>query len=204
MPRTSLVLIPTWRERGVGGCQKNAVHDLEVRFCKILARSNYRCGERWGLMEWIFIWPIEQILTSVVSRARARTRRHAELFPPGICGAFQWYFAWELVKVRSHKLAGNAFRTTEMADLAKEVESTHLLRTTPLYMLLTKMPRTSLALFPTWREQGVGGCQNTAVHHLEVWFRKILARSNYMWGQRWGLLEQIFISESRKLTAATG
>ena len=44
---------------------------------------------------------------------------------------------------------------------------------------------------------------NTAVPHLEAWFCKILARSNYMCGQRWGLLERIFISESRKLTAAT-
>ena len=67
-----------------------------------------------------------------------------------------------------------------------------------------KNARTSLALIPTWRELGVGGCQNTAVHRLEVWLCKILARSNYMWDQRWGLLERIFISETRKLTAAIG
>ena len=36
--------------------------------------------------------------------------------------------------------------------------------------------------------------QNTAVHNLEVWFCKILARSNCTCGQRWGLLEQIFTS----------
>ena len=54
-----------------------------------------------------------------VARARAGTRRRAELVPPGICGAVQWYFAWELVKVRSQKLEGNAFRKTELADLTK-------------------------------------------------------------------------------------
>ena len=144
--------------------------------------------------------------------ARAREREETPNWsPPGICGAFHWYFTWQRVKVRWRKLEGEAFRSTELADLTKilqsaalEDESTPILRQTPLYTLVSKMPRTSLALIPTWREREVGGCQNTAVHHLEVWFRKILARSNYMWGQRWGLLEQIFISESRKLTAATG
>ena len=69
-----------------------------------------------------------------------------------------------------------------------------LLRTTPLYTLPSKMPRTSLALVRAWRERGVGGCQNTAVHNLEVRFCKIPTRSNHMCGQRWGLLEQIFTS----------
>ena len=65
------------------------------------------------------------------------------------------------------------------------------------------MPRTSLALIRTWRERGVGGCQNTAVHHLEVWFCKISARSNYMCCQRWGLLERIFISVASRARGNT-
>ena len=67
MPRTSLALVRAWRERGVGGCQNTAVHNLEVRFCKIPTRSNHMCGQRWGLLE--------QIFTSVVSRARGNARR---------------------------------------------------------------------------------------------------------------------------------
>ena len=62
----------------------------------------------------------------------------------------------------------------------------------------------SVALNWAWRNRAVGGCQNTAVHHLEVWFCKISVRSNYMCGQRWGLLQQIFISESGKRPVATG
>ena len=58
-------------------------------------------------------------LTSVVLRARAGTRRHAELVPPGICGAFQWYFAWQRVNLRLRKLDGEAFRRTELVDLTK-------------------------------------------------------------------------------------
>ena len=65
------------------------------------------------------------------------------------------------------------------------------------------MPRTSLALIRTWRERGVGGCQNTAVHHLEVWFCKISARSNYMCCQRWGLLKRIFISVASRARGNT-
>ena len=42
------------------------------------------------------------------------------------------------------------------------------------------------------------------MHNLEVWFGKISVRSNYMRGQRWGLLQQIFISESGKRRVATG
>ena len=65
------------------------------------------------------------------------------------------------------------------------------------------MPRTSLALIRTWRERGVGGCQNTAVYHLEVWFCKISARSNYMCCQRWGLLKRIFISVASRARGNT-
>ena len=158
--------------------------------------------QRWSL--------VEQIFTSVVSRGRGNTRKR-QTGPPRICGAFQWYFAWQRVNLRLRKLDGAAFRRTELANLTKilrsaalEVESTPLLRQTPLYTHVTKMPRTSLAHARARRDPGVGGCQNSAVHHLEVWFCKILARSNYMCGQRWDLLERIFISESRKLTAATG
>ena len=42
------------------------------------------------------------------------------------------------------------------------------------------------------RNRGGGGCQNIVVHDLEVWFRKILERSNYTRGQRWDLFEHIF------------
>ena len=65
------------------------------------------------------------------------------------------------------------------------------------------MPRTSLALIRTWRERGVGGCQNTAVHHLEVWFCKISARSNSVCCQRWGLLKRIFISVASRARGNT-
>ena len=65
------------------------------------------------------------------------------------------------------------------------------------------MPRTSLALIRTWRERGVGGCQNTAVHHLEVWSCKISAGSNYMCCQRWGLLKRISISVASRARGNT-
>ena len=144
-------------------------------------------------------------------RARAGTRGNAKLVPPRTCGAFQWYFRWQRVNLRLRKLDGEAFRRMELADLTKilrsanlEIESTPLLRKTPLWPPVPQMPRTSLALGQAWRDRGVGGCEKTAVHKLEVCFCKILTRSNYRCGQRWGLLERIFISESGKLTAATG
>ena len=66
------------------------------------------------------------------------------------------------------------------------------------------MPRTNLALVRTWRERGVGGCQNTtAAHHLEVWSCKISARSNYMCCQRWGLLKRIFMSVASRARGNT-
>ena len=65
------------------------------------------------------------------------------------------------------------------------------------------MPRTNLALLRRWRERGVGGCQNTAVYHLEVWFCKISARSNYMRCQRWDLLKRIFISVASRARGNT-
>ena len=52
----------------------------------------------------------------------------------------------------------------------------------------------SVALQWAWRNRAAGGCQNTAVHHLEVWFCKISARSNYMCCQSGGVLKRIFIS----------
>ena len=79
MPRTSLALVRAWRERGVGGCQNTAVHNLEVRFCKIPTRSNHMCGQRWGLLE--------QIFTSVVSRARGDVRKR-RTGPPGNTSCF--------------------------------------------------------------------------------------------------------------------
>ena len=83
MPRTSLALVRAWRERGVGGCQNTAVHNLEVRFCKIPTRSNHMCGQRWGLLE--------QIFTSVVSRARGDVRKR-RTGPPGNTSCFSVVF----------------------------------------------------------------------------------------------------------------
>ena len=87
--------------------------------------------------------------------------------------------------------SGRNRQRTELADLTKiqrsaalNVESTQLLRKTLLYTLASKMPRTSLALVRAWRDWGVGGCQNTTVHNLEVRFCKISSRSNYRCGQR--------------------
>ena len=51
--------------------------------------------------------------------ARVGTRGNAELVPPGICGAFQWYFAWQRVEVKLQKLVGEAFLRRESADLTK-------------------------------------------------------------------------------------
>ena len=83
MPRTSLALVRAWRDWGVGGCQNTAVHNLEVRFCKIPTRSNHMCGERWGLLE--------QIFTSVVSRARGDVRKR-RTGPPGNTSCFSVVF----------------------------------------------------------------------------------------------------------------
>ena len=83
MPRTSLARVRAWRDRGVGGCQNTALHHLEVRFCKILARSKYRCGHRWGLLE--------QIFTSVVSRARGNERKR-QTGPPQNMWCFSMVF----------------------------------------------------------------------------------------------------------------
>ena len=71
-------------------------------------------------------------------------------------------------------------------------------------VIKNKILGASVARNWAWRNRAVGGCQNTAVHHLEVCFCKISVRSNYMCGQRWGLLQQIFISESGKRPVATG
>ena len=60
----------------------------------------------------------------------------------------------------------------------------------------------SLTLLRT--EQGFRKCENTVVELVEARFRKISTRSNYICGQRWGFLEQIFISRSRKRPVATG
>ena len=79
MPRTSLALVRAWRERGVGGCQNTAVHNLQIRFSKIPTRSNHICGQRWGLLE--------QIFTSVVSRARGDVRKR-RTGPPGNTSCF--------------------------------------------------------------------------------------------------------------------
>ena len=62
------------RDRRVGGCQNTAVDNFEVWFCKISARSKYIYGQRWGLLE--------QIFTSVVSRARARGREETQKWSP--------------------------------------------------------------------------------------------------------------------------
>ena len=42
----SVALNWAWRNRRVGGCQNTAVHNLEIRFCKIPTRSNHMCGQR--------------------------------------------------------------------------------------------------------------------------------------------------------------
>ena len=83
MPRTSLALVRAWRERGVGGCQNTAVHNLQIRFSKIPTRSNHICGQRWGLLE--------QIFTSVVSRARGGVRKR-RTGPPGNTSYFSVVF----------------------------------------------------------------------------------------------------------------
>ena len=59
----------------------------------------------------------------------------------------------------------------------------------------------SLALPRT--ERGFRKCENTVVQFVEARFRKISTRSNYLCGQMWGFLEQIFIPRSRKRPAAT-
>ena len=157
--------------------------------------------EKWSL--------IEQIFTSVVSRARGNARKRrtgpsqnmwcfSMVFHVATCyGCENWKA--DLFEGRNWQISPRSsdpqpWKSSQPRFCAKH----RCIRSGP------KMPRTSLAHARARRDPGVGGCQNTAVHHLEVWFCKILARSNYMCGQRWGLLERIFISESRKLTAATG
>ena len=143
-------------------------------------------------------------------RRVARAREHEET--PNWSPQNMWCFSmvfrvatceFEIAKTGRRRISKDGVGRSHQ-DLAIRSLGTPLLRQTPLYTHVTKMPRTSLAHARARRDPGVGGCQNSAVHHLEVWFCKILARSNYMCGQRWGLLERIFISESRKLTAATG
>ena len=86
MSRTSLALVRAWRERGVGGCQNNAVHNLQIRFCKFPTRSYHMCGQRWGLLE--------QIFTSVVSRARGDVRKR-RTGPPEHTSCFSVVFRME-------------------------------------------------------------------------------------------------------------
>ena len=106
------------------------MHKLELGFFKIWVRSDYTCGQRWGLFE--------QIFPPVVSRARGNARQR-RTGPPEVCGALQLYFAWQRVEVSLRKLGGEAFLRRELADLTKtqpsaalEVEPTQLLRKTPL------------------------------------------------------------------------
>ena len=129
MLRNSVALVRAWRDRGVGGCQNTAVHNLEVWFCKMLARS--KCVAKGGACSKTF--------SRLTCRARVGTRGNAELVPPEICVTCQWYFAWQRVEVRLRKLEGEAFLRRELADLTKiqrsaalEVEPTQLLRKTPM------------------------------------------------------------------------
>ena len=79
MPRKGVALDRAWRDRRVEGCQNPAVHNSNVWFCKTSATSNYMCGQRWGLLE--------QIFTSVVSRARGDVRKR-RTGPPGNTSCF--------------------------------------------------------------------------------------------------------------------
>ena len=65
-----------------------------------------------------------------------------------------------------------------------------------------KCQSTCLAFLRTKRR--FSSCENTVLELLKARFRKISRRSNYLCGQRWGFLEQIFISGSRKRPATTG
>ena len=105
--------------------------------------------QRWSL--------VEQIFTSVVSRARGNTRKR-QTGPPRICGAFQWYFAWQRVNLRLRKLDGEAFRRTESVNLTKiqrsaalEIELTQPVRKTPLQTKVSEVLRKSVALVRSWR-----------------------------------------------------
>ena len=156
---------------------------------------------------WILV---EQIFTSVVSRARGNARKR-QTGPPQNMWCFSMVFQvatcdlWDCENwTAKHFERWNWQISPRSSDPQTWKSSQPLLRKTPLWPTVTKMPRTSLALGQAWRDRGVGGCEKTAVHKLEVCFCKILTRSNYRCGQRWGLLERIFISESRKLTSATG
>ena len=52
--------------------------------------------------------------------ARARGREETPNWSPReYIVLFLWYFAWQRVNVRLRKLEGEAFRSTELADLTK-------------------------------------------------------------------------------------
>ena len=77
-------------------------------------------------------------------------------------------------------------------DRAKGVdEPSQLLRKTLLSTTMAKVLRESVAFNWALQNRKLGGCQNTAVHHLKLWFCKISVRSNCMCAQRWGLLKQM-------------
>ena len=142
--------------------------------------------------------------------ARAREREETSNWSPQNVWCFSVVFhvatcEFEIAKTGRRSISkegiGRSHQDLAIRSLGSRVNPAFA-PNTAVYAPVTKMPRTSLAHARARRDPGVGGCQNSAVH--QVWFCKILARSNYMCGQRRGLLERIFISESRKLSAATG
>ena len=85
--------------------------NLELGCGKTSAASNDLYGRGWGLLE--------QVFTSVASRARAREPEEATNWSfPGICNAFQWYFAWQCLKSGLRKLEDGTFRDAELVHLA--------------------------------------------------------------------------------------
>ena len=60
-------------------------------------------------------------------------------------------------------------------------------------------PRPYVQVWPLMGRGETGGSEDAKTP-----LCKISVRSNYMCGQRWGLLEQIFISESGKRPVTTG
>ena len=71
-------------------------------------------------------------------------------------------------------------------------------------------PRPYAQVWPLFGRGETGGAEDAKTPLCTTWrygfarFCQISVRSNYMCGQRWGLLQQIFISQSGKRPVATG
>ena len=125
-------------------------------------------------------WSCSSRFSRPSCRARAGTRANAELVPAQNMWCFSVLFC--VAKCES-EIAKTGRRRTPKDGIGRS--------------------HRDLAIRSLGSPVNLAFALNTAVYHLEVWFCKISARSNYMPCQRWDLLKRIFISVASRARGNT-